>query len=317
MNINTLKIVSIWISVIFLVSGCTSTGSEQDLFTETNIENTPEAIENELRLAQAAEQERQLDKALIHYLKILEVDNTNASLLHKVGEIQTELGKYQLAVRAFEGVLALDPNYIPSLTQLGIYKLEQKKTSDANQLLERAIHLDQQRLGNAVVATEKYIPLDNSSPVEAYTTYGVVNDIEGKHDLARNMFMLALQLQEDSPLILTNLGYSHYLSNNYILAELYYKQAIDVNPKFERAWVNLGLIYVRNGTYNRAFQTFKQVMSEADAYNDIGYFLMLEGRYSEAEHFLLNAIELSPTYFEKANANLANVRLYIEESQNK
>lgn len=317
MDIYKLKIIIRIISVILLLNGCSSTTSSLERLGETSIENSPEAIENELLLARGAEQNKRLDQALIHYLKLLELDSTNTELLHKVGEIQTSLGSEALALRAFEGALAVDPDYIPSLTQLGIFKLEQKNTAEANRLLERAVHLDQLRLGNDVAANHTFIALDDQSPIEAYSTYGVLNDIKSQHDLARNMFMLALQMQENSPLLLTNLGYSHYLSNNYILAELYFKQAIDLDPKFERAWVNLGLIYVRNGAYNRAFQTFKQVMSEADAYNDIGYFLMLEGRYSEAEHFLLNAIELSPTYFEKANANLANVRLYIEESQNK
>ena len=111
------------------------------------------------------------------------------------------------------------------------------------------------------------------------------------------------------------MGYSYYLSHHYTLAESYYKKALDVNSSFARAKLNLGLIYVRTGQYNKSIQLFKQVMSVAEAYNDIGYFLLLDGRYQEAKYFLQNAIDLSPTYFEKSHINLENVQLYLREAE--
>ncbi len=73
------------------------------------------------------------------------------------------------------------------------------------------------------------------------------------------------------------------------------------------------MVYVRKGMYNKALQTLKQVMPIEHAYNDIGYFLILEGRYREAEYFIDRAIELSPSYFVKANVNLENLKLRMNK----
>mgnify|MGYP006079457653 CR=1 FL=1 len=70
-------------------------------------------------------------------------------------------------------------------------------------------------------------------------------------------------------------------------------------------------IITKHNNANKAVQLFKQVMTYAEAYNDIGYFLMLDGRYKEAEYFFKTAIDHSPSYFVKGNINLENVQIYL------
>jgi len=303
----TIKYLFSFTLILSSLAACTSTNMVKQEAVK------PQPVEL-MAMAEQARNANNLDKALLYYVQALEVSDKKADILFEIGALQSRLGNSELAINAYQGVVNKNPDHIPALTQLAIHHLEQRKLAKATRILEHAITLDQQRLQKHQGQITAYIALDDSSPVEAYSVLGVIKDLEGAHTLAKDLFQLALAAREDSPLILSNLGYSYYLSGNLHVAASYFKRAIDIDPQFERAWSNLGLIYIRNGQYHRALQTLKQVMSEADAQNDIGYFLMLEGRYKEAEYFLENAIDLSNIYFEKANANLENVRYHLHEN---
>jgi hypothetical protein len=49
-------------------------------------------------------------------------------------------------------------------------------------------------------------------------------------------------------------------------------------------------------------------MDERDAYNATGAIAMENGDVDEAYHYLSEAVRLSPTYFAKAEKNLAQLR---------
>jgi Tfp pilus assembly protein PilF len=287
--------------------GCTTTDNINSRALNTKpIESKTEMI----ALAKTQEQDNQLEKAIFYYIQALEVDNQDVDVFCQIGNLQNRLHNPDLANRAYKRALEINPHYIPVLAQMGIYYLEQQMLGKASEFLKRTVLLDQQRLNNKDIDSA-LVELDQISPLLAYNAYAVVNDLDNRHEYAREIFNLLLKRHENESLIFTNLGYSYYLTNNYVLAQSNYKKALDVNPSFEQAKLNLGLIYVRNGQYSKAVQLFKQVMTYAQAYNDIGYFLMLDGRYKEAEYFLQTAIDYSPSYYVKGNINLDNVQIYL------
>ncbi len=96
------------------------------------------------------------------------------------------------------------------------------------------------------------------------------------------------------------------------MAEHYLKQAVKEDPSFNRGWSNLGLVYVKKGQYLRALSTLEHIMSPADALNDLGYFLMLEGQYEQAIAFFKQAIDRSPSYFDQAQKNLKRASMEFE-----
>jgi len=332
---------NITVLLILFITGCSTSIDNKEATLQSNVMAAEASKEQALKLALLAEQNNNFEQALLNYVKALEFDTGSAEIFYKIGDMQKQLGNTQLSIRAFKESLTANPDYVPALTEMGIFSLEQKDTAKAKKLLTKAIELDQQRLHNNFfiinqklepetvedrgfqyeqqqllknnLAESIYLALDNESPIRAYNVYGVMNDLKSNHKIARVLFMLVLNVKENSPLILSNLGYSYYLSSDFILAATYFKKAIDIDPNFARAKSNLGLVYVRNGQYRQAIQLLTQVMTDAEAYNDIGYFLMLEGRYMEAEYFLQQAIERSPSYFVKGNTNLANVQMYLEE----
>jgi len=300
--------ISIILCLLIATLGCTSSGSQSNLSGKSNkaIQSKAELIS----LAKIAENNNNFEKAIFNYIQALELDQHDSEILYRIGNLQNKLHNNELAIRAFNKALVINPDYIPALAQMGIYYLERKKMDKARSFLKRTVMLDQQRLQHTNISTN-FTALDQQSPLMAYNVYAVINDLDSQHEYAQEIFYLLLKAKKNSALIYTNLGYSFYLTNNYTVSKSYYKIALDIDSNFEQAKLNLGLIYVRNGQYNKAVQLFKQVMTYAEAYNDIGYFLMLDGRYKEAEYFFKTAIDHSPSYFKKGNINLENVQIYL------
>ncbi|WP_017220006.1 tetratricopeptide repeat protein [Moritella dasanensis] len=308
------------IGLTFL-SGCTTTSSNNQLdFSDI----PPDTRETTLTQAVSAEQNSQFDKAIVLYAKALEIQPsdeekptiamTNTAVFYKIGLLEVKQGNTELGRKAFRQVLKVEPSHVLAQTQLGIIYLAQRNKQDALVLLTKAIATDQLRLANEEQTKNTYFSLDELSPTEAYMGLAVIHDLKGDHDRAIALFNLIKPVTPQDPILFTNIGYSHYLVGNFVEAEINFKTAIDLDMQFSRAWVDLGLVYVRKGMYSKALQTLKQVMPTEHAYNDIGYFLILEGRYREAEYFLERAIELSPSYFVKANVNLENLKIHMNKN---
>ncbi|QSX36816.1 tetratricopeptide repeat protein [Shewanella sedimentimangrovi] len=316
-----IKLTGVLILSCFLVfSGCASKPEpgdkaqlpqRQDLFDGQSIlvgqsQTRPQSEQQALELAIKEEQAGRLDKALYLYIQALDFNPINAETFYKIAHIHTLRGRDDIAYRAYNEALTVDPNYMPAQAEFGIIKMSQREYTQARLHLEKAVSLDQQRLKEqrGLADNQTMIPLDQQSPLRVYNALGILEDLENHHDKARSYFGLALDYQPYSAVIATNLGYSYYLGGELSMAERYLKQAIQYDSSYERAWSNLGLVYIRTGQYSKALSTFEQNLSKADALNDLGYFLMLDGKYDRAITLFKQAIDASPSYFEQAQKNL-------------
>ncbi|QDP02058.1 tetratricopeptide repeat protein [Thalassotalea sp. PS06] len=315
--------------VIGLLSGCETTqqqttnpqpstnsefAGESQANKGINVNSKGQAIER----AEEAKRGRDYERALYYYIQALEFDRQDADIYFQIGEIHRRLQNLEVAEKAYLKVLQFENEHLGAHKALGVLFMVQRDYLEAQRHLQKAISLDQIRLRQQA-ETAKHNPqtqlktvyqsLDDKSPIEAYVVTGVIEDIQENHPQARSYYQLALQYKPKSAVYLSNLGYSFYLTGDLIMAERYFKRAINFDSTFKRAWSNLGLVYARQGQYERAIKTFKHIMPEHDAYNDLGYFLMLESNLQLAERYLRKAINLSPTYFEKANLNLEQVEM--------
>ena len=314
-----------------LLSGCTSTLKEDELLVENTppsrhdlydgnamvsvaAANPPIDEADALDRAKNEENKGNLDQALYLYVQALDFNGENAQTLYNIARIHSIKGNIQLAYLTYNEALILDPNMLMSHAGLGLINMDKRQHSQAKIHLEKAIELDQIRLKNAgyKAMSNHYFSLDQESPVRIYNALAILEDIGNEYQNAREYYQLSLQREPHSALITTNLGYSYYLSGNYTLAEKYLKQAVKQDPSFERGWTNLGLVYVRKGLYARALTTFEHTMEPADALNDLGYFLMLEGQYKQAIKLFQRAIDKSPSYFDQAQKNLKRASMELK-----
>ncbi|MBY5992028.1 tetratricopeptide repeat protein [Ferrimonas balearica] len=267
--------------------------------------------------AVSAQRMGQHDTALKFYLEILDAEPENMAVIYQIGQIQAQLGHYDHAIKAFHDVLRALPDHREAMTALALVHMETGDVREAYTYLDKATEMDQERLIVADEAlkvlvgdpeSQDWHQLDADSPIQAYLALGILTDLDGDYEAAQRLYRLVLEQNPTHVRALNNLGYSYYLAGDLIRAEIFLRQATQRQPDFTRAWTNLGLVYVRMGNSERAFNAFKRVMPDADAYNDIGYFAMLEGRFTEAETLFLKAIDASPTYFAKAQDNLRKVQ---------
>ncbi|BAJ01983.1 tetratricopeptide repeat protein [Shewanella violacea] len=275
--------------------------------------NPPKDEADALARASREESLGNLDSALYLYVQALDFKSDNADTLYQIARIHSIKGNIQLAYLTYNEALMLDADMMMSHAGLGLINMDKRQHRQARIHLEKAVSLDQARLKPLIQSTgvDSFYALDEVSPVRIYNALAILDDLDNEHDSARLLYKLALQKEPHSALIITNLGYSHYLTGNYTSAENYLRQAIREDPNFDRGWTNLGLVYVRKGLYTRALATFEHTMEPADALNDLGYFLMLEGQYKQAIVLFKRAIDNSPSYFEQAQKNLKRASMEL------
>lgn len=297
MTINFAKLGIIKSCFLGLLAGCASAPdihSDRFAGTELNDESLDVLFATEFpvesgaeALARAAEalQDGDVDKALFFYVRALQFQPENVELLAHIGEIQMQRKNYAMARRAFRTARNLDPTHAQSHEGLG--------------LIYMADGMDEQAIDELKLAVA-----NGDQLWRAHNALGVYADKAGDFATAQLHYDTALSINPDAAHVLNNRGYSKFLAGDDHGAMLDLHEAAK-NQGFPLAWANLGRIYAKKGWYDDAITTYKNVMSEAHAFNNTGHAAMENGDFLEAQRFLHEAIRSSPTYFPAAEENLA------------
>ncbi len=95
----------------------------------------------------------------------------------------------------------------------------------------------------------------------------------------------------------------------------YTLSALEQEPDNEKAQNNLALIYLSRGEIKRAINVFMRQMDAAEALNNVGYFLILQGKPDKAIPYLQQAIDKKPSYYRVANENLNRALAEVREME--
>ena len=239
-----------------------------------------------------------LDGALYYYVKALDHDAEDTESLNAIGDIHTTRGSIDLAVLAYRMVLAEDDENIDAQIGLGLSLIRMNKYNEARFTLLRALR-------------------DNPQRPRIYNALGVISDIEHIFSEARWFYANALKMSPDSPVTRTNIAYSYFLSNEWDKSEIIYKSVLKQFPKHAKASLNYGLLLARKGFIFDAQVQFENVLDKPKAYNELGYILMLDRKYTMAEQLFQKAISASPIYFEKAYENMERLKELRDKRINK
>ena len=297
MTVRRKKLWLVEMSLLALLSGCASTPEANDeamadaglnddsidvLFaTEFPVSSEEEAIAR----ADQAIREGEIDKALFYYGRALKFRPDNVDLLVIIAEAQFRRQNFAFAKRAFLMAKHHDPNDSRALEGLGLIYMSEGRDADAVSNLTSAVANDEKLW-------------------RSHNALGVYADKADDYPAAQQHYNLALSINPDAAHVLNNRGYSKYLAGDIQGATLDFFTAAN-DRGFSQAWVNLGKIYAEEGMYHDAISTYKLVMSEPSALNNTGYSAIENGDFIKAEHYLSEAIRLSPTYFPSAEENLA------------
>lgn len=324
----------VWLLPLTLLVGCAAS-NENTLDTSLydgkpidtlSLEEPPKTEKEAITRGDTALRQGNTDLALYEYIRSLSFENGQFQdrSLYNIGRIHQSRGNLALADRAFSLSVERNPNNIQSLEQLGIIYSRSGDIQQGESYFLKAINADQLRFGSkkplsdqdlATVEAVSKLKTDVSSPDYAYMGLGVLADLDTQHELAQAYYQHALRIKPESVKTLTNSGYSYYMSGDYRQAQRLSLQALEQDPNNEKALNNLALIYLGKGEINRALNVFTRHMEKPEALNNVGYFLILQGKPDKAIPYLQQAIDSKPTYYKVANENLERALAMVREEK--
>lgn len=186
---------------------------------------------------------------------------------------------------------------------VGVVRVEDKTTErprvdesdgSARACLERGrAMLDEGNLNGAIAQLSRAASLDPKL-AQAHNLLAVAFDRKGLHDRAKDSYDRAVDVNENDPQSLNNLGYSLYIGGNYRAAVDKLKRAARLAPGDARILNNLALAQVRLGKYDDAYKNFARAGGEFNGHTNVAALLIRVGRDDKAADHLEVARRLQP-----------------------
>lgn len=308
------QFVAPWLVLVLFLSGLTGCASKPAarkptdeygyFLDDAKHPSSPEAIRQNIAgadttadprpKADAAMQQGDIDSALYYYVKTVERDTQDVAAMLAIGRIHEARGNLDLSAAAYELALRTDSTRMDARERLGLVLLRRSRYEDAQTQLEAVLAADPVR-------------------VTALNGLAVIADLRGDRARAQDYYDRAVKIAPNSTRILNNYAYSLYLAGAWPQAEQIYRRLLTLDGKHRQGALNYGLLLARKGDAKGALETFRRVLPEPHAYNELGYIFMMAQRYDDAANLFLKAIETSPTYFRQAYDNLEKVRALAPE----
>ncbi|HET6618385.1 MAG TPA: tetratricopeptide repeat protein [Dongiaceae bacterium] len=142
----------------------------------------------------------------------------------------------------------------------------------------------------------------------SWMALGRIHDGDKDWPAAEAAYGKALAAQPNSPVIVNNMGMSLMLQHRYAEAVQTFQRALAIDPTMEMTRANLRIALAWQGQYDEAL-VGARAGDRADALNNVGYVAMLRGDQGAAQQYFSQALEISPTYHERAARNLETLKL--------
>lgn len=221
----------------------------------------------------------------------------------------TALSKDPKLVEAYIGLGRTEMhkgNYSAAL--IGFAKAKELKSDSVPALIGEAQALRAEGKLNAAVKNINEAMIIEPESINVLKELAIIYDLMGKENLSGPLYLEIVEKSPDQAASHNNLGLNFMVRGEYPEAILSFLQAMELDRNDVRIKNNLASSYVLNGDRSNALQLFKATVGEAEAYNNIGYLLMTQGHFDEAEQALNKALELNPRYYVRAQENLEKLQ---------
>jgi tetratricopeptide (TPR) repeat protein len=247
-------------------------------------------------LGDLALENRNFEDSLANYIQVLRDHPERYDLHYKVGVIFLMSGKLEAAQKELALVLVHRPEMLQAHEALGLVFLQSKQYPMA-------------------IDEFHYVLAQDPSRAKTHHLLGVTF-LEGGHiDRAIPEFQKATILDPRHLSSFILLSEAYLKRKDYTHATATLKKAQSLAPDNQKVNRLLGQALGGEKNYPQALTAFLKAGDEAQAYNNIGVYYFMDGRYEEAAKCFQRAMELRPTFYQEAKANLQRALEKLQESR--
>jgi tetratricopeptide (TPR) repeat protein len=247
-------------------------------------------------LGDLALKNRNFENSLINYLQILQEHPERYDLHYKVGVIFLLSGKLEPAQKELALVLANQPDMLKAHEAMGLVHLQGKQYPLAINEFQQVLAQDPRR-------------------ARTHHLLGVTFLESGHPD--RAIVALKTATSQDPRQVSSHiaLAQAYLQQKNYpqAVASLIAAQAL--SPQDQKINLLLGRALAAQKQYPQALEAFMKGGDEAQAYNNIGVYYFMDGRYEESAKCFQRALELRPVFYQEAKTNLQRALEKMQETR--
>ncbi|MGL4498320.1 MAG: tetratricopeptide repeat protein, partial [Planktothrix sp.] len=198
-----------------------------------------------------------------------------------LGKALNQLGRLDLAVKAYRKLVKLSPEDAIAQTNLGNLYAKQRQWQSAVLAYQRAIAI-------------------NPNLAVAYRNLAQVLDRVGKQDIAVEYWYQGFSLKPEAVKPSQHLALGRLLlrQGKLLEAATCYQRAIQLDPACAEAYHNLGEVLATQGQWDQAIAHYQRALEinpqAFETYNSLGKALGVQGRWPEVLTCYHRALELNP-----------------------
>ncbi|MEH2285550.1 MAG: tetratricopeptide repeat protein [Nostoc sp.] len=239
-------------------------------------------IPDALQLAVQYQRAKRFTQAEEVYRQIIDVNPKQSEALYGLGLLAQQQEKYQNAEQFFQAALQLQPEAGAIYNSLGFTLQQQGKLEEAIACYEKALEI---------------VP----DSIEAQINISNTLHIQGK---------LSAEEQVRYADLTHEFALGRHQAGDFKFAELYYRQAIALQPDLVKSHNNLGEVLQKQGRLNDALKSYEQAIKikpdNAYTYHNLGYFFQEQGNFEQATEAYEKALSIQPDLAVTYN-NLGNL----------
>lgn len=243
--------------------------------------------------------EKDVEKAIFHYNKALEIDPRFIYALNNMGRALYEKKDFKGATDYYKKAIDINPHFTEAQNNLAVSREKTGNFTEAYDLYKAAL--------------EK-----NPNNIDAYYNLGILLEKMNNIEASINHYKKALLIDpnhKDAHFNLANIYKKTGDANN---AAIHYNKTIQIQPDYKEAYNNLGVLMGMQNKLDPAIRYFEKAIEIdadfADAHNNIGLTLIRKGDVSKAIFHYKEALRINPDFKNARNNLNAAKQLNIQEN---
>ncbi len=266
------------ISALIIFSAC-STGKQDNtraVKVNTITDYYSSAMDNARKFEASSFTDKQsFQNAIDYFQEVLFVEKLNADAWYNMGRVLFYGGDYSRAKEAFRNAIRYRKNFAESYSMLVRTLIVENKLDQATAVAEKAYEnisdseIIMNDLASIYVRTKRYdeakalveiVVKNNTKFTPAYITLGNIFYIQKKYELARLVYLKAVDQGDDSGELYTNMGLVAMYTEDKDSVLNYLKKGVEKAPGNPYSHLNLGNFFMSTGDYEDALVEFEAAL---------------------------------------------------------